>query len=125
MRQTYNLLLLLLGAVFFGSCKKYLTVQPEGSYTNTQVFSSEKAIQQTLNGLYNLLGTDSLYGANLTTTTLELMAQQYNNGSYSPDNSYSTIEAYNYTDAGYWRSSRMSGSRRTAISLRLIPLSAR
>ena len=99
MRQRLSFQLLLLGALALGSCKKYLSVQPEGEYTNLQVFSSEKAIQQALNGLYNNLATDSLYGAGLTMTTIELMAQQYNNGSYSPDNSYSVIEAYTYTNA--------------------------
>ncbi|HTJ13732.1 MAG TPA: RagB/SusD family nutrient uptake outer membrane protein [Dinghuibacter sp.] len=79
-------------------CKKYLTVQPEGSYTGPQVFSNEKAIQQALNGLYNLVGSDSLYGGNLSMTTVELLAQQYNNGSYSADNVYNSFEAYSYTN---------------------------
>ena len=58
-------------------CKKYLQVQPAGSYTEVQVFASERAVQQALNGLYIELAANELYGAALTQTYLELMAQRY------------------------------------------------
>src|SRR5262249_42739117 len=44
----------ILSAILLGTgCKKYLTVQPESSYTELQVYSNERAVQQALNGLYN------------------------------------------------------------------------
>ena len=74
MRTRYKtLLLLFVSALVMAGCKKYLTVQPESSYTELQVYSSERAAQQALNGLYNDLADNNLYGANLTMTTLELL----------------------------------------------------
>lgn len=58
-------------------CKKYLQVQPTGSYTETQVFSNRPAVEQALNGLYINLADNNLYGAALTQTYIELMAQRY------------------------------------------------
>ncbi len=58
-------------------CKKYLTLKPEDSYTDQQVFRSEAAIQQTLNGIYTELCDNDLYGFQLTQYALEYLGQQY------------------------------------------------
>lgn len=71
-------ILLLLTTLLAAGCKKYLTVQPESSYTELQVYSNERAVQQALNGLYNDLADSRLYGANLTLSTVEMMGQRYN-----------------------------------------------
>jgi hypothetical protein len=77
MKNNYIFLLLLCGSLLAGSCKKYLNVQPEGSYTETQIYGDENAIQQAFNGLYIALASNNSYGANLTQSTIEMMAQRY------------------------------------------------
>jgi hypothetical protein len=94
MRQTPFLLIGFLSVLSLGSCKKYLNVQPEGQYTNPQVFTNESAIEQALNGLYNNLATDSLYGSALSATTVELLAQQW----YTQNPGYVEISEYEYTN---------------------------
>ncbi len=98
MAQKYKyLLLLFVTGVVVTSCKKFLAVQPEDQYTQEQVFSSEKAIQQGLNGLYMNLASNALYGANLSSTTIEIMGQRYNTVTAS-NNSYIAYQQYAYTN---------------------------
>lgn len=97
MRTRYKtLLLLFVSALVMAGCKKYLTVQPESSYTEIQVYSSERAAQQALNGLYNDLADNNLYGANLTMTTLEMLGNRFNETSTSI-NTYYQVQQYAYT----------------------------
>jgi hypothetical protein len=74
-----HIVIVLLSGIFFTGtgCKKYLQVQPTGSYTEDQVFANKTATQQALNGLYIDLANNDLYGAALTQTYVELMAQRY------------------------------------------------
>ncbi len=77
-------------------CKKYLQIQPEGSYTETQVFTNEKAAQQMLNGLYISMVDNNLYGAALTQTTLELMGQRYKVTNSGSGANYAFYQQYQY-----------------------------
>jgi hypothetical protein len=97
MNNRYIIILLLCGLVITGGCKKYLDVQPETSYTELQVYSNEKAIQQALNGLYLNLAANQLYGANLTTTTVEMMAQRYKPRTLSNNPDLSVFNYYQYS----------------------------
>lgn len=77
MSGKYNYILLLL-LIITGSCNKFLDVQPEDKYTEDQVFRSELNVQQALNGLYVNMAANSLYGAYLSNTVIEVMARRYN-----------------------------------------------
>jgi hypothetical protein len=77
MMNKYYYLLLLTLALATGSCKKYLEVQPQGSYTEDQVYANASAMQQALNGLYLDMATNDLYGSNLSNTTIEILGQRY------------------------------------------------
>ena len=77
MIKKYYLLIILVAALATGGCKKYLTVQPQGSYTEDQVYSNANAMQQALNGIYIDIAGDDLYGLNLTNLAVELMGQRY------------------------------------------------
>lgn len=83
--------------LIFSGCKKFLEVQPEDKYLGDQVFSNENAIQQSLNGLYGNLATDSLYGVNLSTVAIELMGQRFNPGT-SGNTLNQLLQRYSYTD---------------------------
>jgi hypothetical protein len=95
MRPIKFLLIGLLPILFLGSCKKYLNLRPVGKYIGPEVFSNENAINQALYGLYNNMATDSLYGAALSATTIEMLAQQW----YSQSSVYGEIAQYQYTNA--------------------------
>src|SRR4051794_6699414 len=77
MNKRYIAILLLCLSVAVGGCKKYLDVKPEGSYTEKEVYSNELAVQQTLNGIYLDLADNAFYGANMSTTIIELLAQHF------------------------------------------------
>ncbi|HEY0174760.1 MAG TPA: RagB/SusD family nutrient uptake outer membrane protein [Pedobacter sp.] len=95
-KNRYLLLLLLISMAAL-SCKKYLNIQPQDKYTEGQVYSSERAIQQALNGLYFNLASNNLYGANLTNTTVELLGQRYNVVAGGA-NSWDQFQQYAYTN---------------------------
>ena len=77
MNSRPNIFFILGVLLLLGSCKKYLDVQPETSYTETQVYNNEAALQQAFNGLYLDLASNQLYGSYLSSTMIELMAQRY------------------------------------------------
>jgi hypothetical protein len=77
MNSRCPIIFLLSGLLLLGSCKKYLDVQPETSYTETQVYNNEAALQQAFNGLYLDLASSELYGSYLSSSMIELMAQRY------------------------------------------------
>jgi hypothetical protein len=77
MNNRHIIPLLLCISLLAASCKKYLNVQPEASYTESQVYGNETALQQAFNGLYIELANNQGYGANLTTTIIEMMGQRY------------------------------------------------
>ncbi len=100
MNYRYIFLPLLCGSLLAGSCKKYLNVQPEASYAESQVYGNENALQQALNGLYIALADNQSYGANLTTSTIEMMAQRYKPSiSISHAIDLSVFSRYNYSSA--------------------------
>jgi len=97
MNRKHIIIVLLSGLFFTGTgCKKYLQVQPTGSYTEDQVFANKTATQQALNGLYINLASNDLYGAALTQTYTELMAQRYRALSDGV-NFYEQYQQNNYT----------------------------
>lgn len=77
MFQKYKLLLWCLLLAGLCSCKKYLSVQPEGAYSEEQVYNNPAAMQQALNGLYISMADSTLYGQFLSNTVIEMMAQRY------------------------------------------------
>ena len=97
-RQYIALLLLLSVALMATSCKKFLDVQPEDKYTEEQVYSSEKAIQQALNGLYFNLASNQLYGASLSNTTVEVLGQRFY-AATGGSSSTPFLQTYNYANA--------------------------
>ncbi|PUZ25784.1 hypothetical protein DCC81_16110 [Chitinophaga parva] len=100
MKNSYIITLFLVcGLLTMAGCKKYLDVQPLTSYTESQVYGNEKAIDQALNGLYLNLAANQLYGANLTTTTVELLAQRYKPRTQSNNPDLSVFNYYQYGSA--------------------------
>lgn len=100
MTQRYLRLIILAAAVYLlPGCKKYLTVQPEDRLTESQVYSNERSIQQALNGLYGTIAANNLYGASLTSKTVDLLGQRYNAQPNGSSNNYQQIQSFAYTQA--------------------------
>lgn len=75
------------------SCKKWLNVQPQDKFTETQVFKDEAGAQLAVNGLYLKLTQNSLYGVNLSMGMVEIFAQRFNVGG---QHGYAPYQQYNY-----------------------------
>ena len=100
MNKKHIIIIFLCGLLLtLAGCKKYLQIQPEGTYTEAQVFANEKAAQQMLNGLYISMADNNLYGAALTETVVELMAQRYKTTTSGSGATYSLYQQYQYSDA--------------------------
>jgi hypothetical protein len=94
-RVIYTYTLLVFAILSFTGCKKWLDVKPEDKFIEDQLYSSPQGFTDALNGLYINNGTNALYGATLTATTIDVLAQLYLvNGS----NSEYTMSTYNYAD---------------------------
>lgn len=100
MNKKHTLIIFFCGLLLtLSGCKKYLQIQPEGTYTEAQVFANESAAQQMLNGLYISMADNNLYGAALTQTVVELMAQRYKTTTSGNGAIYSLYQQYQYSDA--------------------------
>jgi starch-binding outer membrane protein, SusD/RagB family len=90
-------IVILYGLTTLPSCKKYLDVKPDDKFLESQLFSSRTGIESVLNGIYLQLPNSPLYGANLSTTSVELFAQQYDygfNAAFSPFSNYNFGSPY-------------------------------
>jgi starch-binding outer membrane protein, SusD/RagB family len=76
--RSYHLLLLYIGLFLITGCIKFLDKKYTDSYTQDQVFANEYTIQEALNGLYYNLGSNDLYGEELSMGTTEVIAYRYN-----------------------------------------------
>lgn len=94
-RQYFKLMLFISISGCLCACKKYLDVKPEDKILEQQVFSNRTGINNALNGLYLNLSKNSLYGDNLTLSTVDLLAQRYNVNS---SNALYQMSLYAYTD---------------------------
>jgi hypothetical protein len=81
--------------MLLGSCKKWLDVQPEDKFTEKQIFATPQGISDALNGIYLDMGKSKLYGATLTGTILDILAQRYNVSALHTLTKYQT---YTYDD---------------------------
>lgn len=76
----------------FASCQKFLEIQPNDKFLEEDIFKNEQSINNTLNGIYINLSKQTLYGANMSTTTLDVLAQYY-----LPSYMWEDLAAYQYT----------------------------
>lgn len=87
---------LLIVSISFNSCNKYLDVSPVDLFLEDDVLKNEGNIYKTLNGVYLNLAKHQLYGANLSMTTVDILAQYY---SYNTLNNWYSLATYKYEDA--------------------------
>lgn len=78
------------------SCNKYLDVKPEGFIDEEEAYRNESTVNARLNNAYISLASSSLYGENMTMSTVEALGQRFN---LVEDNKYYQVSKYNYTTA--------------------------
>ena len=94
--RTYILLICILG-VFLTSCKEWLTVYPEDEVVEGELFEDGEGYRTALNGIYQQLSEEPLYGKNLTYGVVEAMGQVYDKEYFGSSNytmSYATDLKY-------------------------------
>jgi hypothetical protein len=89
MKKIINITLIAAVTLALSACS-FLDVEPHDRVTKDQVIRSELAINATLNGIYLEMAVNELYGAQLTMSMVEVLAQRYNVGSLkdNPTNYY-------------------------------------
>ena len=91
----------------FTGCSDWLDYTPKDKETEEQTFASKQGFYTAVNGVYNRLIDDVMYGKNLTWGMLDLMGKRYEtpgrlsyaSGSRSLD--ASIISSYTYTDIDF------------------------
>ena len=88
MRTEIYIGLLVLG-FFTAGCQDWLNVQPKTSVQEEDIFSTEFGFKDVLTGFYIDMGSQDLYGKNLTYGFVDFLAKRY-------DNTVVASELYNY-----------------------------
>ena len=90
-------------------CTDWLDVQPVDQVAEEQMFTSEEGFRQGLNGVYVELCSSSLYGGDLLTGTVEVLAQRYKFANYGTMQNLNSLGQFDYTTdysksnfAGIW-----------------------
>lgn len=66
----------LLAMILFG-CSDFLDVQPKDKQTQKQLFSTQSGFYLAVNGVYNNMASNSLYGQSLSFEMIELLGRRY------------------------------------------------
>ncbi|MCL2416453.1 MAG: RagB/SusD family nutrient uptake outer membrane protein [Bacteroidales bacterium] len=77
MKKNISIALISFAILTLSSCN-FLDVQPEDRLTQEQLLQTERGVNLILNGIYLEMAHNHLYGANLTMTVLEVLAQRFN-----------------------------------------------
>lgn len=72
-------IILILIVIYFGmtSCDRWLDIEPSDRQTEVSLFKTKSGFYQAINGVYNNIASNSLYGKNLSYEFLEIMTQRY------------------------------------------------
>lgn len=90
--------LALLSILSFGSCSKWLDVQPSTQTTEEQQFATEQGYIDALLGTYQKMASTESYGKELTFGTVEVLSQIYQNKANQITDTYGQLARYNYID---------------------------
>lgn len=92
--------LLLCLTTLFGSCSDWLDYTPKDRETEEQTFGTRQGFYTAVNGVYNRLISDVMYGKNLTWGMLDILALHYQTPASLMYEGFSaaTLTSYNYSD---------------------------
>lgn len=89
---------MLMSALCFTGCNKWLDVKPEAETTKDELFSSEKGFRDALTGAYIDLKSNNIYGGNLMWGNIEYMVHNWDVTS-SLSTMLTNLVNANYSDA--------------------------
>ncbi len=98
LRMKINIITIICLSLSLLSCNKWLDIDLADKVTEEKLFSTPQGYEEALAGVYSTMGSQSLYGKNLTMENLDLLAQYYNYDGVSA--TYEKLKEYNYEDAG-------------------------
>lgn len=78
--------ILLIGALALTSCSDWLNYEPNDKQTEEQQFATRAGFYSAVNGTYNILASNSLYGKNLSWGAVDLISKRYQVASSSTTN---------------------------------------
>ena len=83
-----TLLLIIFGFFTLSGCSEWLDYQPNDKQSEAQQFAVKSGFYATVNGIYNRIGSNSLYGKYLSYELIDVLGQRYSVNSTDED-SYS------------------------------------
>ena len=86
-----------LASLFMTACKEWLTVYPEDEVAAGELFENGEGYRTALNGIYQQLSEEPLYGKNLTYGVVEAMGQVYDKEYFGASN-YAMEYELTYSD---------------------------
>lgn len=103
MRKYILALFVIATTISLSSCSDWLDVPPVGQNTDKEQYSTERNINDVLNGIYIGMASTELYGGRMTMSTIEQLAHYY----YAPSSTinqadyqlFYDIQTYNYTES--------------------------
>lgn len=106
--KTYIYTLIVFGTMgILSSCSDWLDYTPKDKETEAQTFSSKQGFYTAINGVYNRISDDVLYGQNMTYGMIDIMGRRYSTPSslrytIGSQRIYaSLISSYSYTDTDF------------------------
>lgn len=95
--RTVTVILLFTWTITSFSCKKFLDVQPRDFIFERELFSKPDGVHAALNGIYQSLGSQELYGKDLTLYAVDLMGQMYEGHGVHSSRFRDLVMFYDYT----------------------------
>jgi len=83
-------------AVVFG-CSDFLDVTPKDKQTQEQLFTTKGGFYAAVNGIYNGLATQPLYGKNLSYELIDILGKRYIND--ATNTYFQSLNSFTYSDA--------------------------
>jgi len=96
-----NFILILTGFLLFSSCKKWLDITPHSQVASEDLFKTQEGFQEALNGVYIRASQGDLYGNELTTGFLDVMAQNFTLSTQLDPYNYLQTQKFNFSDANF------------------------
>jgi len=93
--------------LFISTACNFLDVFPEDRLLREQVLGNRVAMHNVLNGIYMTMMSNNLYGADLTQTTIEVLAQRFDLNAHQGTSAWRILQRYDFgedaADAAFTR----------------------
>lgn len=96
--RRYILFVVLALTLGLTACNKWLDIKPTSQVDEAELFSSPQGFEDIMTGVYTQAATRSLYGARLSSTLIEVLAQRYTNIKTNTFHQYYEAALYNYAN---------------------------